>query len=65
VLFRYAVQVFSEGFWNGSSCPYYYWRHLCFTFRMSRISIIRVLLLLLLLSLLLLISATSLLTIVL
>ena len=26
----YVVQVFSEWFWDGSSCPCYYWYHFCF-----------------------------------
>ena len=27
---HYVAQVFSEWFWNGSICPYYYWYHVCF-----------------------------------
>jgi hypothetical protein len=30
VLSRYVAQVFSELFWYDSSCPYYYWYHICF-----------------------------------
>jgi type IV secretory pathway VirB3-like protein len=30
VISRYAAQMLSEGFWNGSSCSYYNWRPLCF-----------------------------------
>jgi hypothetical protein len=30
LLSRYVAQVFSERFWDGSSCLYYYWYHFCF-----------------------------------
>ena len=29
VISRYVAQVFSEWFWDGSSCSYYYWYHFC------------------------------------
>jgi hypothetical protein len=30
VLSRFVAQVFSEWFWEDSSCPYFYWYHFCF-----------------------------------
>ena len=37
----YVAQVFSEWFWDGSSCFYYYWNHISFTFHMCCISVVR------------------------
>ena len=46
---RYAAQVLSECFPNGSICPCYYWYHFCFHIPHSPCSIVITILLLLLL----------------
>jgi len=38
---RYVAHVFSEWLWNSPSRPYYYRYHLCFSFHMRCISIVR------------------------